>query len=116
MAEFSILFGKGISKASEIIELGVKLEVIGKSGAWYYYDGERLAQEVDNARAKLENDPELAAEIEAKIKEKMKDIPAPEMEDEDALAEDDEAIDIRVLDLGDDEDEAVPTALLGGEE
>ena len=115
VAEFSILFGKGISKASEIIELGVKLEVIGKSGAWYYYDGERLAQGADNARAKLENDPELAAEIEAKIKEKMKDMPAPEME-EDALSDDDEAIDIRVLDLGDDEDEAIPTALLGGEE
>ena len=116
VAEFSILFGKGISKASEIIELGVKLEVIGKSGAWYYYDGERLAQGADNARAKLENDPELAAEIEAKIKEKMKDMPAPEMEEDDALSDDDEAIDIRVLDLGDDEDEAIPTALLGGEE
>ncbi len=115
VAEFSILFGKGISKASEIIELGVKLEVIGKSGAWYYYDGERLAQGADNARAKLENDPELAAEIEAKIKEKMKDMPAPEME-EDALSDDDEALDVRVLDLGDDEDEAIPTALLGGEE
>ena len=113
VAEFSILFGKGISKASEIIELGVKLEVIGKSGAWYYYDGERLAQGADNARIAIENDPELAAEIEAKIKEKMKDMPAPEMEEEDALSDDDEAIDIRVLDLGDDEDEAIPTALMG---
>ena len=112
VAEFSILFGKGISKASEIIELGVKLEVIGKSGAWYYYDGERLAQGADNARIAIENDPELAAEIEAKIKEKMKDMPAPEMEEEDALSDDDEAIDIRVLDLGDDEDEAIPTDLM----
>ena len=111
VAEFDILYGTGISKASEIVEMGTELGIIEKSGAWFYYDGSRLAQGRDNARIAIENDPELAAEIEEKIKAKAT---APDMEraadedDEDAQLplddeDDDEALDIRVLDLDDDE-------------
>ena len=100
IAEFTVLFGKGISKASEIIELGVQLEVIEKSGAWYYYGGERLAQGADNARIAIEKDPALAAEIEAKIKEKMKEMPAPEVNEDDGEADplDDDDLDVPLLD------------------
>jgi len=100
IAEFTVLFGKGISKASEIIELGVQLEVIEKSGAWYYYGGERLAQGADNARIEIEKDPALAAEIEAKIKEKMKEMPAPEVNEDDGEADplDDDDLDVPLLD------------------
>ena len=110
IAEFAIMFGKGISRTSEILELGVDLEVIGKSGAWFYYGEDRLGQGADNARAKLEGDPALMAEIEAKIREKMKDMPAPEVnqEDEDQadpLDDDEDSLDIRTLD---DDQEILP--------
>lgn len=100
VAEFVILFGKGISRTSEILELGVDLEVIGKSGAWFYYGEERLGQGADNAREKLEGDPALMAEIEAKIKEKMKEMPAPEVspDDDDQASPLDDDLDIRTLD------------------
>ena len=112
LAEFDILFGTGISKASEIVEMGVNLGIIEKSGAWFYYDGNRLAQGKDNARAAIENDPALEAEIEAKIKEKAEAVDAEKPEEED-IELDDEALDIRTLDLGEDEDEAIPTNLMG---
>ena len=66
-AEFDIMFGEGISHVGEIIDLGVKLDVIRKSGAWFYYGEQRLAQGRDNVKELLTNDPELCAEIEAKI-------------------------------------------------
>ena len=73
-AEFDILFGTGISKASELIDLGVNTEIIGKSGSWYLYNGERLAQGKENTRKRLEDDTALAAEIEQKIREHAADI------------------------------------------
>ncbi|MBR5620466.1 MAG: recombinase RecA [Clostridia bacterium] len=66
-AEFDIMFGEGISHIGEIIDLGVKLDVIRKSGAWFYYGEQRLAQGRDNVKELLSNDPALCAEIEAKI-------------------------------------------------
>ena len=66
-AEFDIMFGEGISHVGEVIDLGVKLDVIRKSGAWFYYGEQRLAQGRDNVKELLTNDPELCAEIEAKI-------------------------------------------------
>ncbi len=71
-AEFDILYGKGISKSSEIIELGVEFGIIEKSGAWFYVDGNRLAQGRDNARQAIENDPELFSNIEQRILDKFK--------------------------------------------
>ncbi len=66
-AEFDIMFGEGISHIGEVIDLGVKLDVIRKSGAWFYYGEQRLAQGRDNVKELLVNDPALCAEIEAKI-------------------------------------------------
>ncbi|MGM9642403.1 MAG: recombinase RecA [Eubacteriales bacterium] len=67
-AEFDILYGKGISRASEIVDMGVELEVIQKSGSWFSYNGERIGQGRENARKTIEQDPALFAEIEAKIR------------------------------------------------
>ena len=69
-AEFDILYGKGISKESELIELGVACGVIEKSGSWFSYEGSKLAQGKDNVRDMLTADKSLAAEIEEKIREK----------------------------------------------
>ncbi len=66
-AEFDIMFGEGISHIGEVIDLGVKLDVIRKSGAWFYYGEQRLAQGRDNVKDLLANDSALCAEIEAKI-------------------------------------------------
>ena len=68
-AEFDIMFGEGISHIGEIVDLGVKLEVIRKSGAWFYYGEQRLAQGRDNVKELLSNDDALRSEIEAKIQE-----------------------------------------------
>ena len=105
VAEFDILYGTGISKASEIVEMGVNLGIIEKSGAWFYYDGNRLAQGRDNARVAIENDPALAAEIEEKIKSNgtSEEMPLEETGD-DELSLDDEALDIRILELDEDEE------------
>ena len=67
-AEFDILYGKGISRASEIVDMGVALEVIQKSGSWFSYNGERIGQGRENARKTIESDPALFAEIENRIR------------------------------------------------
>ena len=66
-AEFEISFGEGISKAGEIIDLGVEYGIIQKSGSWFSYDNTRLAQGRDAAKNVIKDNPELAEEIEAKI-------------------------------------------------
>jgi len=70
-AEFDILYGKGISKAGEVLDLGVELNVIQKSGSWFSYNGEKLGQGRDSVRTLIEDNPELLQEIEVKIKEKL---------------------------------------------
>ena len=69
IAEFDIMFGKGISRLGEIIDYGVKLDIIDKAGAWFSYDAEKLGQGKERAKEYLEEHPELADEIEQKIKE-----------------------------------------------
>ncbi|MEW6689441.1 MAG: recombinase RecA [Pseudomonadota bacterium] len=69
-AEFDILYGEGISREGEVLELGVNLGVLEKSGAWYIYNGDRLGQGKDNARDFLRENPPLAREIEGRIREK----------------------------------------------
>ncbi len=69
--EFDIMFGEGISKASEIIDLGVELGIIVKSGSWFSYNGSKIAQGRDAAKAIIDDNPELAAELEAKIMEAL---------------------------------------------
>ncbi len=68
IAEFDILYGKGISKSSEIIEIGTNLDVIQKSGSWFSYNGDRIGQGKDNARKYIEENPEVMKEIEEKIR------------------------------------------------
>lgn len=67
--EFDIIFGKGISRIGEVLDMAVELDVIKKSGAWFSYDGNKLGQGRDNAKKALEENPELMKEIEAKISE-----------------------------------------------
>ena len=68
IAEFDILYGEGISREGEIIELGVIHKIVDKSGAWYAYKGEKIGQGKDNTRKFLIENPEMAQEIEAKIR------------------------------------------------
>ncbi|MFN8987395.1 MAG: recombinase RecA, partial [Burkholderiales bacterium] len=67
-AEFDILYGEGISREGEIIELGVVHKIVDKSGAWYAYNGDKIGQGKDNTRKFLKEHPEMAQEIEAKIR------------------------------------------------
>ncbi len=70
-AEFEITFGEGISKIGEIVDLGVEHNIIQKSGSWFRYDGSKLGQGRDAAKALLKDNPELAEEIEAKVREAL---------------------------------------------
>ena len=86
-AEFDILFGEGISREGEIIDMGVNAKILDKSGAWYAYNGEKIGQGRDNAREFLRENPELAHEIENKIRESIGVAPladAVEYEEEEA--------------------------------
>lgn len=71
-AEFDILFGEGVSKLGEVIDMGVTYKIIDKAGAWYSYNGEKIGQGKDNTREYLKSKPELAEEIEAKVREAVK--------------------------------------------
>ncbi|MDO9366450.1 MAG: recombinase RecA [Methylotenera sp.] len=71
-AEFDILYGEGISREGEIIELGVNAKFVEKAGAWYSYNGEKIGQGKDNSREYLKAHPAIANEIDAKIRANMK--------------------------------------------
>ena len=70
-AEFDILYGEGISREGEVLDLGAEHNVVEKSGAWYSYGGDRIGQGKDNAREFLREHPEMALEIENKVREKL---------------------------------------------
>jgi recombination protein RecA len=70
-AEFDIMYGKGISREGSLIDVGVEQSIIRKSGAWYTYDGDQLGQGKENARTFLKENPDVAAEIEKRILEKL---------------------------------------------
>jgi recombination protein RecA len=70
-AEFDILYGEGISREGEIIDMGVIAKVVEKSGSWYAYQGEKIGQGKDNAREFLRENPDVAREIENKIRESL---------------------------------------------
>ncbi|MBE6616018.1 MAG: recombinase RecA [Ruminococcaceae bacterium] len=101
VAEFDIVYGTGISKSGEVLDMATELGILEKSGAWYYYDGNRVGQGKENARQFLESDPSLIAEIEEKIKAMgtPKEIDRDDMDDDD-----DEELDIRLLDIDEDDD------------
>ncbi|NVK04225.1 MAG: recombinase RecA [Flavobacteriia bacterium] len=72
-AEFDIMYGEGISKVGELIDLGVEREIVQKSGSWFSYDGTKLGQGRDAVKQLLKDNPELAEEIESRIHEKVKE-------------------------------------------
>jgi recombination protein RecA len=71
VAEFDIIYGEGISREGGLIDLGVEQSIVRKSGAWYTYEGDQLGQGKENARNFIKDNPDLADEIEKKIKEKL---------------------------------------------
>jgi len=71
VVEFDIMYGRGISKAGEIVDLGVELDVIQKSGSWFSYSGNKLGQGRDSVKQLIEDNPELMEDLERKIKEKI---------------------------------------------
>ena len=70
VVEFDLMYGKGISKSGELIDLGSKADIVEKSGAWYAYKGEKIGQGRENAKIYLEQHPTVAAEIEMAIRAK----------------------------------------------
>src|SRR5690606_4899140 len=70
-ADFDILYGVGISREGGLLDMGVEQGIVRKAGAWYTYEGEQLGQGKENARNFLRNNPDIADEIEKKIKEKL---------------------------------------------
>ena len=73
-AEFDVVFGEGISKMGEIVDMGVELGIVAKSGSWFSYGTDKLGQGRDTVKQLLHDNPELAAEIENKIREKVKEM------------------------------------------
>lgn len=76
-AEFDVIYGKGISKIGELVDMGLKFEILKRSGAWFYYNDERLGQGRDNVKQLLADNPELSDEIQAKIIDKYNAIMNP---------------------------------------
>ena len=70
-AEFDILYGEGISRLGEVLDLGVAGHIVEKAGAWYAFNGEKIGQGRDNSREFLKENPELALEIENKVRESL---------------------------------------------
>jgi len=91
--EFDIMYGEGVSKLGELIDLGVKANVVEKSGAWFSYDSQRIGQGRENAKQFLKDNPDIAARIEAAVRQNAgliaEAIMAGEPEDKDK--DDDEA-------------------------
>jgi recombination protein RecA len=80
-AEFQIMYGKGIYHMGEVIDWGVKLNLVDKSGAWYAYKGDKIGQGKANASKFLESNPAVAHEIETQIRTQLMSVPEPEAEE-----------------------------------
>jgi recombination protein RecA len=109
VAEFDIIYGKGIAKAGEIIDIAIELGIIQKSGSWFSYNGEKVAQGKENTKKAIQDNPELMKELEDKIKLRGKDIDLTADdaysldEDDDEGGEDGDDFDIRLLDIENDD-------------
>ena len=84
-AEFQILYGEGISREAELIDIGVQLGFVEKSGAWYSYGKDRIGQGKDNVRGFLQQNPDIAGEIEAKIRAELLGTATPVADEKEAL-------------------------------
>jgi recombination protein RecA len=87
VVEFDIMYGLGISKSGEILDLGVELDIIQKSGSWFSYDGNKLGQGRDSVKGLIEDNPELMDELERKIREKVSPKPVEKAKKEETQAE-----------------------------
>jgi recombination protein RecA len=104
VAEFDIIYGKGISKSGEIVDIGIDLGIVQKSGSWFSYNGERIGQGKENAKNYIEGNEELLKEIEEKIKAQSDkiDLAAGEAY---SLEDDDDELEGGDFDFGGDDDE-----------
>ncbi|HEU4470095.1 MAG TPA: DNA recombination/repair protein RecA, partial [Flavisolibacter sp.] len=75
-AEFDIIFGEGVSKIGEILDMGVEMGIVQKSGSWFSYNGDKLGQGREAVKSLLHDNPQLADELETKIREKIKELQA----------------------------------------
>ncbi len=98
VAEFDILYGKGISLSGEILDFAIAMDVIKKSGSWFSYEGERIGQGKENVRKLLENSPELMAEIEEKVRALSADAKLGEDQEFEVDDEDEDDFDLRLSD------------------
>ena len=103
-AEFDLIFGKGISQESEVFDLAVRLELVQKSGSWFSYRGERLAQGRENCRKLLQSDPELMKDLKERIMAISQRSPSLVAMDEDGAADEDGDDEFAIDLLGDDGD------------
>ncbi|MBO4979008.1 MAG: DNA recombination/repair protein RecA, partial [Clostridia bacterium] len=102
VAEFDILYGKGISRFGEVVDIAIALDIIKKSGSWFSYEGERLCQGKENVRKIVEGNPEMFEALNAKVREMSKQMDLEDDEfDMDEDGEDD--FDIRALKDGDED-------------
>lgn len=107
VAEFNIIYGKGISKSGEIFDIAVELDLIHKSGSWFSYNGQRIAQGKDNTKKYIDSNEEIMRELTEKIMGKKDEVAAMMDQDEDAeddveIDPDDEALDIQILETDDE--------------
>ena len=98
VAEFDILYGKGISLSGEILDFAIALDVIQKSGSWFSYNGERIGQGKDNVRKLIENTPDLMKEIENKVRQLSEQAKMTMDQDFEVDEDDDEDFDLRLSD------------------
>jgi len=87
IAEFDIMYGEGISKTGEIIDLGVKAEIIEKSGSWFAYEGSKIGQGRENAKKFLDENPDISDEIENKIRNLGKTVDLMDLEEQEKAIE-----------------------------
>ncbi len=110
-AEFDIMFGEGISKTGELIDMGVDFGIIKKSGSWFSYEGTKIAQGRDSAKRVIADNPELAEELDAKIRQKLNETPAEEKfsrfapkEDSHRMSEEEMTADFNAMDSAIDDE------------
>ncbi len=103
VAEFDILYGKGISLSGEILDFAIALDIIKKSGSWFSYNGERIGQGKDNVRKLLESNPAMMEEVEAKVRELSEQAKMTMEQEFDVDDEDEDDFDLRLSGGEDDE-------------
>ena len=96
-AEFDIVYGKGISKSGNILDLAVNLDIVDKSGAWFSYNGTRIGQGRENAKKYLEDNPEIMNEIEKKVRENFNKAFEQSLSEEGVASDEEEEVDENIL-------------------